>query len=557
MIRKVIPLMLLVVLFLAVAACSAGQADTPETEDAAVSEDMSDMEEVVEEAPEAEDVQESEVDEDSALAAEIAKIEEEAGTKNFVPDFQGALERTSGKKFEGVTVVLFGASGQVDGLLPAARAWEAATGATVDVNDYPFAEVPEKMITALSTGIFIGDILNVPPYFAGDLMGGGLIEPVPDASKAVLDWDDVMAVYRENQLEWDGVTYGYPWDGDVHSLYYRTDLYQDADLQAQFEDTYGYALDVPKNWAEFADQSEFFTGEWADGKQHYGATMLLMRKNHGSEGFLSVAAGFNKMPDDPAFYFDPDTMEPRINNPGFVKSLEYLQDLLPYMPPDQLNLDWFGNLQAFVSGLTALDIQWADVGPMSYDETISIIGGSVGYALTPGSNEVWDARTNEWVEFPETNIAPYAAFGGWMNMIPANAQEKEAAMDLAIFLSSPEVLQYVSVTPGSGVNPARTSTFENEEAWLNVGFSGAEEIEAFIASQVESAEHPNAVYPLRIPGYLQYKDALELAISKALAGQMTAQEALDEAAAEWEVITDSLGREAQREAYLSSIGIDS
>ena len=548
---KKFTMLFLILALLSLSACASSQSDADSGADAgsqAVDSDTG--------AEDQEDNTDAESEPmDPELAAEIAKIEEEAGTKNFTPDFVGALERTSGKRFDGVTVVLFGGSGQVDGLLPAARAWEVATGATVELNDYPFAEIPDKMITALSSGIFIGDILNVPPYFAGDLMGNGVIEPVPDSALEALDWDDVMAVYRDNQLEWNGTVYGYPWDGDVHSLYYRTDLFTDADLQAQFEETYGYALDVPMNWNEFEDISEFFTGKWEDGNNHYGSTMLLMRKNHGSEGFLSVAAGMNKMPDDPAFYFDPDTMEPRINNPGFVRALEYLQELMPYMPPDQLNLDWFGNLQAFVSGLTAMDIQWADVGPMSYDESISIIGGNVGYALTPGSTEVYDARTGEWVEFPETNYAPYAAFGGWMNMVPANANEKEAAIDLATFLSTPEVMQYVSVTPGSGVNPARTSTFENVDAWLNVGFGSTEEIEAFIDSQVDSAEHPNAIYPLRIPGYLQYKDALELAISKALSGQATAQEALDEAAAEWEVITDSIGREAQKDAYLSSIGI--
>ena len=70
---------------------------------------------------------------------------------------------------------------------------------------------------------------------------------------------------RDNQTDWGGVTYGYPWDGDVHSLYYRSDLYADADMQAKFEDEYGYALEVPTDWATFADQSKFFTGDWGDG----------------------------------------------------------------------------------------------------------------------------------------------------------------------------------------------------------------------------------------------------------------------------------------------------
>ncbi|MCZ7546003.1 MAG: hypothetical protein M5R40_21875 [Anaerolineae bacterium] len=48
-----------------------------------------------------------------------------------------------------------------------------------------------------------------------------------------------------------------------------------------------------------------------------------------------------------------------------------------------------------------------------------------------------------------------------------------------------------------------------------------------------------------IPGAAQYEDVLDLHVNRALAGEETPQEALDAVAAEWEAITDRLGREAQ------------
>lgn len=494
---------------------------------------------------------------DTEATSETGAAEETTGeeVKAYTPDYEGALKRTSGKRFDGVTVVMVGAAGQVEFVGETAKAWEEATGAKVELSIFPMGELVDKVTTGLAAGTFVGDIMNVPSYLAGDLMGGGLIEPVPDEVKARLDWEDVIPVFREEQSDWGGVTYGYPWDGDVHSLFFRQDLIDDPANQAKFKEKYGYDLVAPQSWDQFRDVSEFFTGDWGDGKQHYGATMLMLRKGHGFHGFTSVAAGFAKMPDDPAFFFDPETMDPRINNEGFVAALEYIVDLHQFMPPDNPTLDWIGNVQAFASGLAAMDIQWADVGVMAYDPDFSIVAGKVGYALTPGSMKTFDARTGEWATFDTPNYAPYIAYGGWHNIIPANAKSKEAAIDLAAYLTSPEIMTYAAVTPGSGVNPARVSTLENTTAWLGVGFPDEKAVADFLAIQLESMNHPNVIFQLRLPGYIQYQDALELAISKAVAGQATPQEALDEAAAAWNEITERLGRESQLKLYRQSISL--
>ena len=59
----------------------------------------------------------------------------------------------------------------------------------------------------------------------------------------------------------------------------------------------------------------------------------------------------------------------------------------------------------------------------------------------------------------------------------------------------------------------------------------------------------------RIPGVDQYMAALDVAVRSALQNSVTPSEALVEAARQWEKITDSLGRDSQREAYLKHLGI--
>jgi len=470
-------------------------------------------------------------------------------------DVAQALKATSGKKFSGVTVVVVGVSGdQGEFIKKAAKGWEDATGGTVELNLIPFGELQDKVLAALSAGAFIGDVLNVPAYMDGDLMGGGYIEPVPDEVKQRLEWDDIMPLYQE-QTNWGGVTYGYPWDGDIHSMYYRKDLIGDPQNQEKFKAKYGYDLHAPATWEEYHDVAEFFTGDWGDGKQHYGSVELFMRKNQGFHGYVSRATCYAKMPDDKAFFFDPDTMDARINNPGFVQALQDAVDILPYSPPDMLNYGFIENAQAFVGGLVALDIQWADIGTMALDPSMSTIKGKVGFSMSPGCTKTWDSRAGNWVDFPDVNYAPYAAFGGWQNLVPKNAKNKEAAIDLAAYLASPPIMKLASLTGGSGVNPARYSTIKDIDAWVKAGFPGAEDAKAYLDMIQKVQEYPNTVFQLRLPGYVQYQDALELAVSKALSRQASPQEALDEAAREWDGITDRLGRDNQKKLYRQSIGL--
>ena len=491
-----------------------------------------------------------------AASAESSATTETGGAPaGYTVNVEEALKATSGERFDGQQVVVVGVAGdQGEFIKKAAAGWEQATGATVELNLIPFGELQDKVLAALSAGAFIGDVLNVPAYLDGDLMGGGYIEPVPAEVKARLQWDDILPMYRQ-QTDWGGVSYGYPWDGDIFSLYYRGDLLEDPAHQSAFKAKYGYDLAAPTTWDQYRDVAEYFTGDWGDGKQHFGSVELFMRKNQGFHGYIGRATCYGKMPDDPSFFFDPETMDARINNPGFVKALEDAVAILPFSPPDMLNFGFIENAQSFVGGISAMDIQWADIGPMSLDPGMSTVKGKVGFAPEPGCAKTYDARTGEWVEFPDVNYAPYAAFGGWQNLVPTNANAKNAAIDLAAYLGSPEITKYASLTGGSGVNPARVSTLDDVQAWVASGFPTEQDAQNYLEMIRQVQVHPNAVFQLRLPGYSQYQDALELATSKAMSGQATPQAALDEAAAEWNAITDRIGRENQLNLYRASIGL--
>ncbi|MCG8358754.1 MAG: hypothetical protein MI920_24575, partial [Kiloniellales bacterium] len=99
----------------------------------------------------------------------------------------------------------------------------------------------------------------------------------------------------------------------------------------------------------------------------------------------------------------------------------------------------------------------------------------------------------------------------------------------------------------------RYSHFTDVDRWLST-FTRAE-AEAYLAAQKDSASHPNVALDMRLPGYFSYTEILEIELSKALAGQVSAQEALDAVAEQWDALTDDFGRDTQLAAYRSSMGL--
>jgi multiple sugar transport system substrate-binding protein len=72
----------------------------------------------------------------------------------------------------------------------------------------------------------------------------------------------------------------------------------------------------------------------------------------------------------------------------------------------------------------------------------------------------------------------------------------------------------------------------------------------------DSLNNPNMALDLSIPSTNRYLQVtLDTAVSQFLAGELTAEEAAQEIFDQWQEITDEVGRDAQHDAYLASLGI--
>ena len=433
------------------------------------------------------------------------------------------------------------------------KEWSAKTGGTVEVQEFPFGDLFQKLRTGFVAAASPYDIIVYASDWAGDFMGPGYVLEVPQNIQDEIGYGYLIPGYRDRILSWGDKIYGLPYDGDTHQIYYRRDLLTDPKNMADFKAKYGYDLPAPPTkWTQYYDIAEFFNGKTVDGQTIYGAGTAFVRHGQSYWTFLGVAAAFAKAPDDPSYFFDSDTMDARINNPGFVAALDFYKSLVKVGPPDVISWD-VGTIRSnFPAGKIVLGIDWGDVGPLAADPKASAVVGKWGTGMEPGVDKYYSAKTKQWVE--KYNRAPYLAFGGWIQGVVSTTKNQACAFDFAAFMGEPNMSLLGCITPGTGVNPHFYSDVNNVQPWLGMGMTEPEAKE-YLGAILGTINDPNAVVDLRITGSAEYFDALDTQLARAVAGEATSQEALDEAAKAWNATTDRLGRDQQLKLYRQMLGL--
>ncbi len=337
----------------------------------------------------------------------------------------------------------------------------------------------------------------------------------------------------------DGKNYRITIDGDCHTFAYRKDYFGEGGIGG---------AEVPKTWQQVNEVSKALVGQTdpLTGLPAHGYLDPL--KGWGGFGFYFIenrAAAYVKHPDDRAWLFDPDTMKPRVNNPGWVQAIQDVMDLIAAnaYPADQINADprhhsvpavsWLARAPCSCGGAT-----WGRTrGPATRPSW----GDVVGFGINPGSDRRYNAAAGAWEE--TYNEAPNMAYIGWgvyvTSRVSGDELKRKAAWSAAAHLGGKDLSLWTAAYP-SGFQPYRNSHFNYDE-WEAAGYDRAF-VEDYLGSNADSYNHPNAAIEPRIPGIFQYYSVAEDELAKGFAGQYaSAQETADAIAAAWEAITDQIG----------------
>jgi multiple sugar transport system substrate-binding protein len=432
------------------------------------------------------------------------------------------------KQYSGQTITIVWEAGlqALDPLNFSGPKWKELTGIDVKVVEVPVAEMFTKIMQDFKSGAAAYDALNVIPSWMPDLANAGALEvldPYVDKYGYRDELQKIAPTYRDNQMKVNGKIYGLPDDGDVFVLYYRKDILTDPEVQKAYKDKYGTDLPVPPTtWKDF-DQVASLITEVKKGNP-YGAAFF---REAGYGNFMFQ----ERFRNEGGKFFDAETMKATINSPAGVKVFTDWLAENKIAPPGVEQWGFVENLAAFLQGQTAMTISWPPYGrwAASYgtDQDVmswvpkSTIAGKVGYAMTPGGH-------------PELAA-------GFCLSVSSTSKNKDAAYLFIQWLNSEDIsLQRVKL-PYALRDPFRDSHFTDP------GYAALwPEAKDYLKALQDGAN--NGLLDLSVLQTDKYEEVLRQSVSKLWAGE-DPKAILDQAAADWDAITEKIGVDKQKAVY--------
>lgn len=430
----------------------------------------------------------------------------------------------------------------------------AATGQEVRVESRPFDSLYSEIMMGFVTGRRPADVLIFPadwlPDFAPYLL------PVPEHLVRSEIVQGIHPAYRDRQMRWRGAWRAVSLDGDLQMGAYRRDLFEDPAIRAEYLARTGQPLAPPATWADYARIAAFFSGRTdATGRPLAGTLEASAANGQRLWSLFSHASAYTAHPDHPGyFFFDPVTMAPEIDNPAWLRALnDYLAAVASGITQTG-PLSSHGVRSAFAAGRSAMALDWSDIGVLATDATAFTTGDRVGFFALPGVTQVWNPETRVWDRLAKPRAVPFLAFGGWIAAVPRGGDAPQKAWDFIAFMAEPERAARDVMSGASGFNPYRSDQLDDVAGWA--ALMGRDAAANYLGVLHESLDAPDRALDLRLPGYPAYMAALDARIGAVLAGEMSPEAALHAAAADWDRITDRLGRASQRRHYREAMGLE-
>ena len=396
------------------------------------------------------------------------------------------------------------------------------------------------------------DFVQFPSLFFGAFAETGQLEPLdeyfaqyPDAQE-YLDW--VMPAYGEFYTKWNGQRYGVMLDGDIHILHYRRNYFEDPALRERFSARFQRELEVPRTWPHFLEATQFFTEELAS-EGVYGTSMVVNPPNFGWGFWMNIAAS------NGVVYFD-EGMTPQINTSAAVDALDLFREIIRFGPPGAESMDLAQTIQRWQSGADVMSIWWIDLAEFTVQQQGVELAEQQGAAIVPG----WEQ---------DDGTINHRAMSLWCRTgsIPRNIPDdvKQAAFHYLYRMSHPSISDEIVADEYCGSDPFGASHYTDAAAEKYTQPNPQRGTDndlwstnAGIYSTFDRArDHLNGGLANVEVGFPQFywegtpelADALGRNISRAVVGDLTSQQALDEAAEEWTQIVQRLGIDSQRTQY--------
>ena len=313
------------------------------------------------------------------------------------------------------------------------------------------------------------------------------------------DVDDLLPSIRSG-LTIDGTLYAAPFYGESSMIMYRKDLFEKAGLNMPEAPTWTFVSDAAR---KLTDKKNEVYGICLRGKAGWGENMAFLSAMANSFG---------------ASWFDMQ-WKPQFNTDAWKKTLTtYLGLMKDAGPPGASSNGFNENLALFQTGKCAMWIDATVAASFVSNPAQSKVADKVGYALAPDTGL---GKRSNWL-------------WAWNLAIPASSKKGDAAQAFISWATSKEYLDLVAKEEGwANVPPGtRSSLYANAEYRKAAPFADL----TLKSIQAADPQHPTVqpvpytgVQFVAIPEFQGIGTAVGQTFSAALAGQMTADQALQSA----------------------------
>ncbi len=416
---------------------------------------------------------------------------------------------------QGELTLCWAAWDPANALVELSKDFEAQSGIKMNFEFVPWPNFADRMLNELNSGGTLCDLLIGDSQWIGGAAENGQYIKLNDFFEANgISMDDFLPATVTGYAEWPKGTPNYwalPAYADVVGWTYRKDWFSRPELQAEFKAKYGYDLGVPEDLAQLKDIAQFFQGREIDGKTVYGAAIYTER---GSEGItMGVTNALYNYGFD---YGNPENpyaeLDGWVNSPGAVAGLEYYKELYDTATPPGAS-DWYMSetIDAYKSGQVALQMNFAFIWP-GVDADPNVGGDKSGYFANPPGP-----------------AGQYAQLGGQGISVVANTDNMEGALAYIKWFAQPEIQQRWTDMGGASAMKfvLEDPAYPDRKPYNRAFLKSMSIVKDFWAE----------------PAYADLLLAMQDRIHRyVVAGEGTAQEALDGLVKDWTEIFEDEGK---------------
>jgi multiple sugar transport system substrate-binding protein len=387
------------------------------------------------------------------------------------------------------------ADSAADGLKP----FEQLSGIKVELVPIPDDSFYDKAVAEFVSGNASFDALQFFSPWLGDFAAPGFLADLGEyADKWKLPLDDFYDTYRLNYGYVGGKLVGIPFDCDIQMVHLRKSI---------MEKILGGPIDKSKSVPTYDELIRITTEANKLGGGVSGVGMMLARGFWSTYTWEHIAAQAGMQ------LFD-DKWNPTLATDAGMKAMDIIMALQKNAIEGASGAGWPENRAAWLGGQLAANISWQDSGTQ---------------AMRPDQSKIVDDFVTIYEPRIDGGVFAPPNIAGSTSCVAATSQNPEGAFLMLAFLTTASIMA-MNEANANGVAPGYKSVLKN---------AALEKVSQPLKVWGDSLEH--AWCAPRLPGMFEMEQALGNEINRAVTGQISAKEALENGQAAWKSIMEKNG----------------